>query len=449
VLTECRSDARGIVARQRLIIRRGNCDPVTVPGTDSGEVGPLKDPLEIIPDLSLCQVWAAFRIGEGSAVSGTFQRIGVTADGSGVVFEVSNALPEYPLYSVPPEKEGFWFVRADGTGLRRLHEPSRVPFFRALQTFPFVTGEIRPIGFSPDGRRIVFLDRGPGPDGQEAVQIVTSTLANGRRMQLTHLPDAKSTSPSIPDTGLPRFVSNRAITFLTHADPDGSNPGHEPRYFEVRTRSGRLRPVAVPRPTRGEIHPTFTISGGGTILIELAFPGVPENAPDILEVGALSGQDLLQLTRFGRADTQGGFLTPDGQRAFFFASADPFGDNPSENCQVFSINRHGRGLRQVTHFRHTDKSDIGCGSLPAGDGCFFTLAFLDPVTQAVVFSTTCDPFCTRKHGEAPCDLGGNIFAMRPDGTGLRQLTHASTVTPIDGGVRVELPGPWAYSGIGR
>ena len=61
------------------------------------------------------------------------------------------------------------------------------------------------------------------------------------------------------------------------------------------------------------------------------------------------------------------------------------------------------------------------------------------MTKAVVFSSNCDPLHANPFGD-------QAFAMRPDGSGLRQLTDASgfTTNP-DGSLRVELPGPFAYS----
>jgi hypothetical protein len=43
-------------------------------------------------------------------------------------------------------------------------------------------------------------------------------------------------------------------------------------------------------------------------------------------------------------------------------------------------------------------------------------------------------------------LGDQIFAIGPDGSGLRQLsaTRGMTIDP-DGTVHVEMPGPFAYS----
>jgi len=67
----------------------------------------------------------------------------------------------------------------------------------------------------------------------------------------------------------------------------------------------------------------------------------------------------------------------------------------------------------------------------------------DTVTGSIVFASTCNPFGTNPHG-------GQIFAMRPDGSGLRQLTDArGFAVAADGTVTVELPGPVAYSAVSR
>jgi hypothetical protein len=56
----------------------------------------------------------------------------------------------------------------------------------------------------------------------------------------------------------------------------------------------------------------------------------------------------------------------------------------------------------------------------------------------VLFASSCDPV-----GGNP--LGEQLFAMRPDGTGLRQLINArGMTTDPDGTVHAEMPGPVAY-----
>ena len=70
-------------------------------------------------------------------------------------------------------------------------------------------------------------------------------------------------------------------------------------------------------------------------------------------------------------------------------------------------------------------------------------AVQDPVTEAIVFDSSCDPI----HANP---FANQVFAMRPDGLGLRQLTDAAgfTTNP-DGSIQVELPGPFAYSTVLR
>ena len=73
-----------------------------------------------------------------------------------------------------------------------------------------------------------------------------------------------------------------------------------------------------------------------------------------------------------------------------------------------------------------------------GCGIHWTSPSVDRATHTVVFSSSCDPFGTNPYGE-------QIYAMRPDGSGLRQLTSArGMTTDPDGTLHVELAGPFAY-----
>jgi hypothetical protein len=166
----------------------------------------------------------------------------------------------------------------------------------------------------------------------------------------------------------------------------------------------------------------------------------------------------LQLTRFDRVDTghpaaavsAQAFLSADGQRVFFTASADPEGKNPTETCQLFSIDSLGADLQQLTLFRTDPHSEYGCNSYVAAQGGCFIAAVnadrassQDAVLGTLVFYSSCDPFGTTPNG-------GQLYAMKPDGmepdgSGLRQLTSArGMVIAADGSVDVELPGPHAY-----
>lgn len=174
VVTECRQDPQDLtVSRQRLLVRRGNCDPITV--LETPQVGPAPDPF------FYCRFLGDSGIGWASVTFGLFQRFGVLPDGSGVVFELTDDFSMYPPLTPKPTEEGIFFVRADGTGLRRLGPNSGVPALSDPPELPFA--------MSPDSRTLAYTDLGPGPDGRDAAQIVTLDVATGRRRQLTHFQD--------------------------------------------------------------------------------------------------------------------------------------------------------------------------------------------------------------------------------------------------------------------
>ena len=370
-------------------------------------------------------------------------RLGVLPDGSGVVFEVTD---DHSLIShdwLPPDREeGVFFVRSDGSGLRRLAPPSREASFRIFlnpdSRVAFSGGYFPHLRFSPDGRSVVFTDLGPGAGSEMATQIVTLDLATGKRTQVTRLPAASGIDPSYPNTVLPTFLDNHRIGFLTQANVDGENPSGELRAVSVNTDGTGLRVLNSTAVTGARVVPNFTIFGHRRNVFTLRLPGIGLNGPfNVEEVFIQDGRNLLQLTNFRRFDTRSQALSADGQHAFFIASADPLGTNPTGNCQLFSVNAFGARLRQLTYFTE-GLTAWGCSYGPA-PGCHIDFTVQDPITRTLVFTSSCGPF-----GANPS--GSQIFAMRPDGSGLRQLTHTrGLVTATDGSFSVEVPGPFAYS----
>jgi hypothetical protein len=167
---------------------------------------------------------------------------------------------------------------------------------------------------------------------------------------------------------------------------------------------------------------------------------IPGLEPIITELFIGRGDDILQLTNFHRSDT--GFsvmLDQDQQRVLLVASADPFGTNPNENCQFFLIDTLGGDLRQLTQFGEGKRSLSGCAAANRPGCRIGGLAWEPgPGPDAVMFDSSCDPLGTNPDG-------GQLFAMRADGTSLRQLTHVrGAVTEVDGTVTVELLGPWTH-----
>ena len=155
----------------------------------------------------------------------------------------------------------------------------------------------------------------------------------------------------------------------------------------------------------------------------------------VTELFLFDGKNLLQLTNFGRNDVAGGFIARG--RVLFEASANPNGENPAEVCQFFSVNERGSDLRQLTHLPSDGRPSNGC-NIGFEKQCSITYASLNPSTGTVLFGSSCDPMGGNPFGE-------QVFAMRPDGSGLRQLTATrGTTTDPDGTVHVEMPGPVAF-----
>ena len=451
VVTECESDARGARLRQTLEIRRGDCDPVPVMELTAPE--PVPDGFD---GIGLCRLSGLFRNSPAFVLAGGVQRLGVRPDGSAVVFEVNNdvALLPFGLPSPSPQ-QGFFFARADGSGLRWLAPASAAPIFDIYPASGGSTANVFPnLPFSPDGGHVVFTDMGPGPAGETAIQIFTLDVATGGPpRQVTHLPSAASPIPGLPATGFPSFLTGDTIGFYSFANPEGLNPQEQLTAFTVRIDGTGLR--ALPSPVVGSdshVVTSFAVEGSGGRLATLVLPGTPVNPYPgasgffgslINEVFFVNGRHLVQLTDFHRVDTFGLLLDSRRQRAVFVASANPpHGDNPTENCQLFSIDTLGAHLRQLTHFREGDHSVPGCDSGPPPGGCSVSLSTLareDPATGTIVFDSSCDPFGTNP-------FGVQLFAVQANGSRLRTLTHArGYVVAPDGSFTTELVGNWDYA----
>jgi cysteine-rich repeat protein len=410
VMTDCSTDPQGLTAlKQKLLVRRGNCDPVTVMELDAG-------PPQVDPS-GLCSAFGARRNGLRAAPGlGLFQRLAVLPDGSGVVFEVTSQWFPFPVLPRPLE-EGFFSVRADGRGLRRLGPPSRVRVDPGNNTYDYY-----PV--SPDGRYIALLDLGPDSFGQDAYQIFRLDTRTGRRRQLTH---------HSGNICCQSFLNNETVIF-----------------FDIQ-RSAVMVKVDGEHPEKR--LPVIMLSGGGSVVSQFEVTGAHpfpyfvyfgdrpsvNGGIGVSELFLLDGKNPRQLTNFGRNDTDrfGGVVVRG--RVLFPASAN-LGENPHEICQLFSIDTLGTHVRQVTHLPSDGRvPNLGClADIVVPGACHISRLFRDPITGTVLFTSSCDPV-----GANP--FGDQLFGMRLDGTGLRQLTNArGMTTDPDGTIHVELPGPVAY-----
>ena len=179
-------------------------------------------------------------------------------------------------------------------------------------------------------------------------------------------------------------------------------------------------------------------------LLTVTLPGVTPaktypGGEVVNEIFTLKGSQFLQLTNFGYPDTRALIFGRD--RAFFMASANPLGTNPTENCQLFSINLLHEELRQLTRFHDEGRVNVGCNGDTgiAGAACTTAGGSQDRKTGFISFGSQCDPFGRNPYGE-------QIFSIRPDGSGLRQISsfRGREFLP-DGSLHVELGGPTAQA----
>ena len=99
----------------------------------------------------------------------------------------------------------------------------------------------------------------------------------------------------------------------------------------------------------------------------------------------------------------------------------PLSAFPPVVSEVFVINE-GQNALQLTNFGRVDT--------------WYPIVDVD--RKDVYFAASADPLGTNPKG-------GQIFAVQPDGTGLRQLTASRGLVREAAGVYLgELPGPWAY-----
>ena len=443
VVTRCRVAGGEWTVEQRLEIQRGDCPPIKVvefvaPGTAPNTLG-------------LCDLYGRIRNGRVAVTVGPLQRLGMSPDGETILYEIStaNTVPLFgaPRFEVPEAQQGIFAVQVDGSGVRRVGPTSRdKPYKGPIVPYAYDPGfnlVAAPFfNFSPNGRLVVFSDRGPGSDGTEAGQLVVMDVLNGERTQVTAF-SAATQSPPVGADVWGFFVDDETISGATNrVASDGMTSAEDPFLVRRDERIVRFFNPAPPIPGAHVID-NFQVSGrsGNVVTVELSGMATEPDPAAVREVFFRDGDDVLQLTTLGRSDTAGGSPTRDGQRVIFIASANPFETNPSHNCQLFSIGRLGAGLRQLTRFAPGTPSDDGCARNPLPPACITggNLVTVDPVTGSVVFDGTCDPF-----GLAP--ISSQQFAMRPDGSGLRQLTNYDGLREgPDGTYFVELPGPTAYS----
>ena len=213
------------------------------------------------------------------------------------------------------------------------------------------------------------------------------------------------------------------------------------------TPQGEPQAVPVVAAPGGALVPVFEITGAEIYAMTVPVPGqTPVNGGTTVQeifvaepasTVYLPEGRVLQLTNYGRSDTTSARVAIDGQHVFHKATADPLGTNPSKQCQFFSTDRLGGDLRQLTSFAVVGGRSRNCEEYGSPGCTVLAWPLVDRRTGSLAFDSNCDPLVNN-----PGD-GDQLFAMRPDGSGLRQLTDTQGIIDHpDRSIDVELPGPF-------
>jgi len=431
VSTTCRTDANGTGGRQELYVQRGDRAPVVI---SQEATAPARDPNRD----ELCRGFGQLRYGLNAVLGGYYPQLAVSPDGRHIAFELNDRFSNFAPDQVTDDVRGLYLARADGSDVVKLRPATSVARYVILSNgSPSFSSSI---AFSPDGRYLVYRDLGPAADGTIDAQLWSLRLRDRKTMQLTRL-------ARLPDgiTALEysfEFADATTVAFYTLDNPATSSQPRQ-RAYSVSVDGERFRELPSVTLPNGEVIPQFGLAGRRPVVGGVFVDGTPENPmPPVdkpRELFVAFGENVLQLTRFNRVDVGnlGAVVSRDGRRAYFSASADPFGCNPTHDCQLFSIDTLGGHLRQLTRFRDSQPSEDGCFITPL-PGCPVAVFAQDRATGSLIMNSSCDPLGTNPAGE-------QLFVMRPDGSGLRQITHARGVVVDTPDVfEVELPGPSAY-----
>lgn len=229
--------------------------------------------------------------------------------------------------------------------------------------------------------------------------------ADGVVRQLTSEPTTVAAPGALDDAGTFVYTGSSA-------DLLGTNPGHAFQVWRFAAATGAATQVS--DDPRGLAAVVSVSDDGGWLAFASPADPLGTNPDRSLELFVMrsDGTEVSQLTNDpapNAGSVGSAVISGDASRIVFTANTDPLGTNPSNRTEIFVIDRTGANLRQLTQ---------------AVSGAPGSLGISDDGTR-IVFSHSGDLLGTN------ADLGGEIFAILADGTGLRQLTN--TPGPYDAG----------------
>ncbi len=251
-----------------------------------------------------------------------------------------------------------------------------------------------------------------------AAAILPVSTRFGEAGTVTQLTDQK--------TGIagPGALDDAGTTVFTGSSTDqlGTNPRHAYQIFRFDAVTGAGTQVT--STSRG-VTPVVSVSDDGTWLVFVSPSDLTGSNHDLspeLFVMQSNGTQLSQLTNdpaVNAGSVSSATIAGNGLKIAFVANTNPLGTNPAQRPQLFTINRDGSGLAQLTS---VTTGSLGGVSI-SDDGTRITFTHNANLTG----------------GNA--DLSTELFAINGDGTGLRQLTNltgydVSAPTLAGGGSRI-------------
>jgi Tol biopolymer transport system component len=291
-----------------------------------------------------------------------------------------------PLGTNPARQTQLFLYRTDGGEIRQL---TNATAGEPTLELPALSGTANRVVFSssadlteqnPSRLPQLFVVNG---DGTGLLQLTANTGAAGYE-------------PSISDDG-------SRIAFVHAGNPTGGNADLSQELFAILADGTDLRQVTSTSGLLGGVFEPMVSGGGSRIVFRAGGPigGLDTDGGPALVAMDSSGGSLQILVEGEIIAADPPDVTADGATAFYVGTTNALGSNPERREQIFRVNADGSATSQLTAF--DDQQWLWHPAVSSGG-------------EWVVFVSDGDPLGLNPSGD------GQIYAVRGDGTNLRQLT---------------------------